>query len=191
MTSPSTWYVVKLNVQNHRHFLIPFWKRLKYHLPISNDVMTSCCTFSFFLSQNNVLPAICYHIVDTESSIHYVRSKQMLPVFDIQISKLFFWHNNNSIDMNHIDIHIMFQAKMKDSSFYSTSFHIIHTVWKEKGVIESRTGDQGGGNSFSVISIPDRNFPLLLLKFFLKGWDSKQRCGKQCLSKLYCIRNNP
>ena len=118
----------------------------------------------------------------------------MLPVFDIKISsRLFFWYQNSLqlfMHVNYFDIHIMIQADIKDSSFYSTSFHTVEKK-REGWWWHQEQRNEGGRSSFSVISIPDRNFPLLLLKFFLKGWDSKQRCGKQYLSKIFCIRNNP
>ena len=96
----------------------------------------------------------------------------MLPDFDIKISsRLFFWYRNSLqlfMHVNYFDIHIMIQADIKDSSFYSTSFHTVEKK-REGWWWHQEQRNEGGRSSFSVISIPDRNFPLLLLKFFWKG----------------------
>ena len=71
----------------------------------------------------------------------------MLPDFDIKISsRLFFWYRNSLqlfMHVNYFDIHIMIQADIKDSSFYSTSFHTIHREEKRRVVMASRTVERG------------------------------------------------
>ena len=71
----------------------------------------------------------------------------MLPDFDIKISsRLFFWYQNSLqlfMHVNYFDIHIMIQADIKDSSFYSTSFHTINREEKRRVVMASRTEERG------------------------------------------------
>ena len=69
----------------------------------------------------------------------------MLPIFDIKISSRlsFFLVLIFHAYVNYFDIHIMFQEYIKDSSFYSTSFHTIHREEKRRVVMASRTVERG------------------------------------------------